>query len=341
MKKEEEVRVFLKDKSFSSEDTRTIRAIIKAKNYNGINVVNGGIPNSKLIDFIDWFEDEELNDNQNVITFRDKKYEFIESKLFNCCDNCDIRENIDIDNLYRCNLIPHICTSSKRYDKREGYFRLKEQELKLIPNEFYFATDKITHSAKWIIQLKSTNEKGIARLYFDLDIQNNKLCECDYVYTSEILRLATPEEKQQLINAVEKQENKLFNEKTKTFEDKLEDILVPKNIKIVCYDEDKKDLGILFNEDKQVLNFDFDCNIYLVNRNSDDFWTPIACKLIKTTLKELNKGDLFINRENIKVTELWDCSIYLGDNSHVFAYNKDIVTNYNINNVIYKITPID
>ena len=340
MKKEEEIRVFLKDKSFSSEDTRTIRAIIKAKNYNGINVVNGGIPNSKLIDFIDWFEGEETNDNQNVITFRDKKYEFIESKFFNCCDYCDIRENIDIDNLYRCNLIPQICTPSKRHDKREGYFKLKEQELKLIPNEFYYCEVEDSRN-KFIYQYRKEFNKTSHFYATSIDGFFDKNCRITSNDNISILRLATPEEKQQLINAVEKQENKIFNEETKTFEDKPNDILVPENIKIVCYDEDKKDLGIVFNEDKQVLNFDSDCNIYLVNRNSDDFWTPIACELIKTTLKELNKGDLFINRENIKVAELWDCSIYLGDNGHVFAYNKGIVTNYNINNVIYKITPID
>ena len=337
MKTEEEIRVFLKDKFFSLEDTRTIRAIIKAKNYNGINVVNGGIPNSKLIDFIDWFEDEELNDNQDIITFRDKKYEFIESKLYNCCDNCDMRANID--ELYQCNLTPQICTPSKRYDKREGYFRLKEQELKLIPNEFYYCEGE---EYKFIYQYRKEFNKTSHFYATSIEGFFDKNCRITSNYNISILRLATPEEKQQLINAVEKQEHKLFNEETKTFEDKPKDILVPENIKIVCYDEDKKDLGIVFNEDKQVLNFDSDCNIYLVNRNSDNFWTPITCKLIKTTLKELNKGDLFINRENIKVTELWDCSIYLGDNSHVFAYNKGIVivTNYNTNNVIYKIIPI-
>lgn len=337
MKKEEEVRVFLKDKSFSSEDTRTIRAIIKAKNYNGINVVNGGIPNSKLIDFIYWFEGEETNNNQNVITFRDKKYEFIESKLYNCCDNCDMRANID--ELYQCNLTPQICTPSKRHDKREGYFRLKEQELKLIPNEFYYFSSE---NAEFIIQFKKIGNYPTGSYdYFYLLNVGDKALFIDEWCSIFDMRFATPEEKQVLINAVEKQENKLFNEETKTFEDKPNDILVPENIKIVCYNKDKKDLGIVFNEDKQILNFDFDCNIYLVNRNSDDYWTPIACKLIKTTPKELNKGDLFINRENIKVTELWDYSIYLGDNGHVFAYNKGIVPSYNINNVIYKITPID
>ena len=341
MKKEKEVRVFLEGKSFSSEDTRTIRAIIKAKNYNGIDVVIGGIPNSKLIDFINWFEGEETNSNQDVVTIEGREYEFIESKFYNCCDNCDMRENIDIDNLHRCNLIPQICTPSERYDKREGYFKLKEQELKLIPNEFYFARAVFYHDLSWICQFKDKRDIQYSNLFYDLRLDKHECKIEDFIHTSNILRLATQEEKQLLINDVERKFNKLWDEETKTFKDKPKDILVPENIKIVCYDEDKKDLGILFNEDKQVLNFDFDCNIYLVNRNSDDFWTPIACKLIKTTLKELNKGDLFINRENIKVTELWDCSIYLGDNSHVFAYNKGIVTNYNTNNVIYKIIPID
>ena len=107
----------------------------------------------------------------------------------------------------------------------------------------------------------------------------------------------TPKEKQLLINAVEKQEHKLFNEETKTFEDKPNDILVSENIKIVCYNKDKKDLGIVFNEDKQVLNFDFDCNIYLVNSYNDRLWSTIPCKLIKTTFSELKLGDIFFYGE--------------------------------------------
>ncbi len=113
MKKIKQIQEFLKDKFFSLEDTRTIRAIIKAKNYNGIDVVNWYIPNSKLIDFLDWFESETKEDNQDTIIFEGKEYQFIECDWLECCSHCDLGKP------NKCTFQPLICSRVSREDNKD------------------------------------------------------------------------------------------------------------------------------------------------------------------------------------------------------------------------------
>ena len=145
MKTSEEIKEYLKDKRLNNHTGWLIEGYLKAKNIcNSIPEIYS-LNNQKIDcsfkDFLEWFENE-TKDNQDIITFKNKEYEFIEDKFSNCCDKCDIREEIDI-NYFRCNLIPYICTPSNRIDKKEGYFKLitkeKEQpkELELIKGEFY------------------------------------------------------------------------------------------------------------------------------------------------------------------------------------------------------------
>ena len=112
---------------------------------------------------------------------------------------------------------------------------------------------------------------------------------------------------------------------------------------------DKKDLGIVFNEDKQILYFDSDCNIYLVNRNSDDFWTPIACKLIKTHIHNLKSGDIFyigdkdINNEMASLNQLHHYAIYINKDNYVTCNGRSTITenNFLYDFTPYQLTPID
>ena len=98
--------------------------------------ISGNTPKVETIsidDFLEWFENKPKEENQDIITFEGKEYEFIKSTWGNCCINCDLRE---LDN---CTLSPRICRSENRRDRKEGYFKLiKPKNLVLIPNEFYY-----------------------------------------------------------------------------------------------------------------------------------------------------------------------------------------------------------
>ena len=116
MKTEKEVQEFLKGKTFSDEDTRTIRAIIKAKEYKEIYVLRGGVINSTLIDFLAWFERETKEDNQDTIIFEGKEYGFVEYNITGhiCCNLCDLHLR---DRKGSC---PYPCMDTERENKKSN-----------------------------------------------------------------------------------------------------------------------------------------------------------------------------------------------------------------------------
>lgn len=289
MKTEIEIREFLKEKTFNQEDTRTIRAIIKAKNYNGINVVNGGVPNSKLIDFLDWFESETKEDNQDTIIFEGKEYEFVETNSVSCI-------GCDLSNKVKCNTIP--CATSNRKDKRGGIFKLKtiqEQKLELIPNEFY--TVKIDDVIIDTLIFEGTTQDMLCFGYsISFQGRNKNTLWTGYdenIKYARSYQLATPEEKQKLINAVEKQENKRWDEQTKTFENKPKDILVPESIKIILFRKANR-LGLLFDKNNKTLFYNRLGEDYNVTAFFSSYQEIISCKLVPTLFSEIKAGDIYI-----------------------------------------------
>ena len=97
-----------------------------------------------------------------------------------------------------------------------------------------------------------------------------------------------PAQKQQLIDKVQEETGKVWNEDTKMFEDKPKDILVPECIKIIKYQNNQ--LGLVFNDNKQVLTFSE--GVYIV-QPLDKLDKFIPCKLIETRFEELHEGDIF------------------------------------------------
>ena len=55
--------------------------------------------------------------NENIIEIEGKKYKFIEAEKSICCKNCDLKKD------RRCHLVPIMCISYDRKDKKEGYFK--------------------------------------------------------------------------------------------------------------------------------------------------------------------------------------------------------------------------
>ena len=165
-------------------------------------------------DFIEWFENKPKEENQDTITFEGKEYEFIESTCGNCCINCDLGE------LGNCTLFPRICCSEYRRDMREGYFKLiKQKELELIPYEFYYLK---RDNFSWVIQFKELREKEFDPIfyYYMLKIHDNGLIS-DFSCANNGWGKATPAQKQLLIDKVQEETDKVWNEQTKSFEDKV------------------------------------------------------------------------------------------------------------------------
>ena len=176
--------------------------------------ISGNTPKVETIsidDFIDWFESKPKEENQDIITFDGKEYEFIEYTWGECCRNCALREH------GYCTLSPLICCSEYRRDMREGYFKLiKQKNLELIPNEFYYLKKD---NFSWVIQFKEFREKAFDPIfyYYMLKIHDNGLIS-DFNCANNGWVKATPAQKQLLIDKVEREADKTWDEQTKSFE---------------------------------------------------------------------------------------------------------------------------
>ena len=209
MKTPKEIKDFLNNK------------VLANINFTTKEIISGNTPKVETIsidDFIEWFESKPKEENQDIITFEGKEYEFIESDCLSCCNNCDFAEDSC------CTLSPFRedrlrCVSIQRCDRREGYFKLiKQKDLELIPYEFYYLKK---YNYSWVIQFKGfiENERDSISYYYMLKIYNNTL-NYDFSCDNNGWIKATPAQKQLLIDKVEGETNKTWNEDTKMFEDK-------------------------------------------------------------------------------------------------------------------------
>lgn len=156
----------------------------------------------------------------------------------------------------------------------------------LIPNEFYYLK---RDNYSWVIQFKEfiVDDNASISFYYMLKIHDNGLISDDNCMNNGWVK-ATPAQKQQLIDKVQEETGKVWNEDTKMFEDKPKEILVPESIKIIKYQNDQ--LGLVFNDNKQVLTFSK--GVYIV-QPLDKLDKFIPCKLIESRFKELQDGDIF------------------------------------------------
>lgn len=139
---------------------------------------------------------------------------------------------------------------------------------------------------------------------------------------------------------------------TKTFLSWLKngEILVPECIKISKWfnTEGKEQLSIIFNDNKQELFFDIRNLYYTVIPSLEKHL--IQCKLVKTTWKELEVGDVACLGESDKAIE--DIEYYLVKISEVFyAYVKNNIDSsipagiecdscYEDDEIFYKLVPV-
>lgn len=299
--------------------------------------ISGNTPKVETIsidDFLEWFESKPKEENQDIITFEGKEYEFIESTCGECCINCDLRV------LDFCTLSPRICCSDKRRDRKEGYFKLiKQKNLELIPNEFYYLK---RDNFSWVIQFKELREKEFDPIfyYYMLKIHDNGLIS-DFNCANNGWVKATPAQKQQLIDKVQEETGKVWNEETKMFKDKAKDILVPESIKIIKYQNNQ--LGLVFNDNKQVLTFSEGVYIvHSVNRYENAF----KCKLVAIRFKDLKDGDLFYDNSIESKQRLVDIRNYKikiknTDTISISSNNGIILDScYNMQSIVYKLIPI-
>ena len=302
MKTEEEIKEFLNNKVLVN--------------------ISGNTPKVETIsidNFLEWFESKPKEENQDIITFEGKEYEFIESIWVNSCRNCDLREH---DN---CTLSPLICCSDNRRDRKEGYFKLiKPKNLGLIHYEFYYLK---RDNYSWVIQFKEfiANERDSISYYYMLKTYDNTL-NYNWRCNNKGWVKATPAQKQQLIDKVEGETDKVWNEDTKMFEDKPKDILVPECINIYT-DNSLDPLGISFNNDRQILAFREEFSIYEVFPNTI-LWEKIDCKLVPTLFSDLKVGDIFTNSfalfDNL-LTELDSYLIKLSEENICFIQDSNCV----------------
>lgn len=330
MKTTQEVIEYIQGKKYPLFDLITIQGYLHAKGIEEeFNIGEGKLFLAK--DFIEWFErrpkKEQIKENLDTIIINGKEYEFFEDKESHCykCDLMKIGRGRGDCKKKFCN---------NRSDNKEGYFKLKEQELQLIPNEFYYFSSE---NAEFIIQFKKIGNypTGSYNYFYLLNVGEKALFIDEWCSIFD-MRLATPEEKQQLINAVEKQENKHWNESTKTFELQ---ILVPENIKIIKYQNNQ--LGLVFNDNKQVLTFSE--GVYIV-QPLDKLDKFIPCRLEKTTFEKLEVGEIFISvKSNIK--DLMSYDIKLSDNKLCYIATNTEISILDFNNLgdniyFYKLIPI-
>ena len=334
MKTVKEIDKFLSDKLFNLSDNYMISQFALAKGINVCtqfdNNINQEAINCTFKDFLEWFECETKEDNQDTIIFEGKEYEFVETNSVSCI-------GCDLSNKVKCNTIP--CATSNRKDKRGGIFKLKtiqEQKLELIPNEFY--TVKIDDVIIDTLIFEGTTQDMLCFGYsISFQGRNKNTLWTGYdenIKYARSYQLATPEEKQQLIDAVEKQENKLWNEQTKTFEDKPKDILVPENIKIIKYQNNQ--LGLVFNENKQVLTFSEGVYMVMPFDKLDKF---ISCRLEKTTFEKLEIGNIFCIDDNIEHEHNYRVKI---SDSKCTWVGVDLFTTSikDYSQIVYKLIPI-
>lgn len=284
-------------------------------------------------------EEQPKEENQDIITFKGKEYEFIECDYLSCCDNCDLAE------AGYCTLSPRICRSDNRRDRREGYFKLiKQKEGELIPYEFYY-TEEDNYS--WVIQFKGfiVDDNAPISFYYMLKIHDNTL-NYNWKCMNNGWVKAIPAQKQQLIDKVQEETGKVWNEDTKTFEDKAKEIIVPENIKIIKYQNDQ--LGLVFNNNKQVLTFE--SGVYLV-QPLDKLDKFISCRLEKTIFEKLHEGDIFFDEDSIdSIKTLLFYSMKIKSDRYVYIEEDDNIrhdncainnnNNYNERNRVYKLIPI-
>ena len=281
MKTPKEIKEFLNNK------------VLANINFTTKEIISGNTPKVETIsidDFLKWFESKPKEENQDIITFDGKEYEFIESDCLSCCNNCDFAE------AGCCTLSPFRedrlrCVSIQRRDRKEGYFKLiKQKNLELIPNEFYYLK---RDNYSWVIQFKEFIDGDYSPIcyYYMLGIQNNTL-NSNFKCVNNGWIKATPAQKQLLIDRVQEVTDKTWNEDTKMFEDKPKDILVPENIKIVKGCDGK--LGLLFNERKQVItSFNVSDTIFDLNSFDTLFHKIIPCKLVPVHDDDIKIGEIF------------------------------------------------
>lgn len=209
----------------------------------------------------------------------------------------------------------------------------------LIPNEFYYLK---RDNFSWVIQFKEFREKEFDPIfyYYMLKIHDNGLIS-DFSCANNGWGKATPSQKQQLIDKVQEVTGKVWNEKTKMFEDKPTDIIVPENIKIIKYQHNR--LGLVFNDNKQVLTFSEGVYIVLPLDKWDKF---ISCRLEKTNFEDLKDGDLFYDnsiesQQRLVVIRNYKIKIKNTDTISISSNNGIILDScHNMQSKVYKLIPI-
>ena len=216
----------------------------------------------------------------------------------------------------------------------------------LIPYEFYYSQDG---KYSWVIQFKGFREnKGDSiSYYYMLKIHNNTLNSNSNCNNNGWVE-ATPAQKQQLIDKVQEETGKVWNEDTKMFEDKPKDILVPECIKIIKYQNNQ--LGLVFNDNKQVLTFSE--GVYIV-QPLDKLDKFISCRLEKTTFEELHEGDIFFEgliKQHLNTLLFYNIKIGSGRYIYIDTDDNTIHDNYSIlsdsdypeeEEIFYKVVPLN
>ena len=106
------------------------------------------------------------------------------------------------------------------------------------------------------------------------------------------------------------------------------EIFVPDDVKIVLLDEDDwfgDGLGIVFNDEKQILLYDVENGIWRVWGVSDGEF--VECKLIPVKKDDLKVGYTYFrtNGEHPDFSELSCYCKYLGDGSYAYVESDDSV----------------
>ena len=125
------------------------------------------------------------------------------------------------------------------------------------------------------------------------------------------------------------------------------EILVPDNIKIGLVDTTGKHwfgdgLGIIFNDEKQILLYDVEDRVWKVWEVSDEEF--VECKLIPVKKEELEKGYTYFraDSEHPDFSDMRGYCKYLGDESYVFVEYGDsvVVSNFGYKKW-YQVVPIN
>ena len=133
-----------------------------------------------------------------------------------------------------------------------------------------------------------------------------------------------------------------FESETKTFEDKPKDILVPESIKITDCKTDGYTLGLLFNNDIQILTYGKKRKAYLVGIKGLNA-KYIQCKLVPTLFSEIKAGDIYIecglNQLN---PSCYHIKLYGKEYAKIYG-KKDIQVCLDLpdkNQNVYKVVPV-